>query len=51
MSDNEEDIAEELYEERQLKIQEYERFVNEVLKQDLKKVLDYRDKILEQMSK
>ena len=37
--------------ERQRKIQEYEKYVDEKLKVDLKGVLDHRDKIYEQLAK
>ena len=43
--------AMQLKDERALKITEYEKFINENLKRDLQKVLDYRDKLYEQLAK
>ncbi len=42
---------EELDDERQKKIKEYEDYINEHLKVDLKHVLEYRDKIFDQIAK
>ncbi|KAJ3437521.1 protein uxt [Anaeramoeba flamelloides] len=40
-----------VYTQRRQKIVQYEQFINEKLKPDLKKVLDARDKIYERISK
>ncbi|KAJ3435778.1 protein uxt [Anaeramoeba flamelloides] len=40
-----------VYTQRRQKIVQYEQFINEKLKPDLKKVLDSRDKIYERISK
>lgn len=42
---------EDLQRERDLRIAEYEKYVDEKLKVDLKGILDYRDKLYDEIAK
>jgi hypothetical protein len=42
---------EQLKEERQNRVAEYEKYIDEKLKVDLKRILDYRDKLYDEIAK